>query len=199
MLHRIEGVGLPNVYLTTGFAIEGEGDAQLVSYFDLDGLHFAIARAVALRAAPLTSVEFRMLRRRLGLSQEQAGELVGKTSQAVAKWEKEKGPVPVADGKVMRLAWISKHSRRDILRAVDQILAAEGDPKGNYVFAFDGGKWHDDAHKSVFVPMAEMARAETAAVLVRFMVTSSANTGSAAVAVRLAPSTVLRVEKVVTT
>lgn len=199
MLHRIEGVGLPNVYLKSGFTVEGSGDEQTVAYFNLDGLYVAIAHAVALRAAPLTASEFRMLRKRLGMSQEQAGAMVGKSSQAVAKWEKEKGPVPIADGKIMRLAWLSKYARRDLPRAVDQMARAGDYLAGDYVFAFDGKKWADDAPQSVFGPLVQHALVETVAVIDRARATSSAYTSSTSARVRLLPMGGLRSEREETT
>lgn len=144
MFHRIAGTGLPNVFLMNGYAIDGSGEEQVITYLDLDGLYEAIAAAIANRRAPLTGAEFKFLRRRTGLSQEQAGQMVDKTDQAVAKWEKAQAAVPVADGNMMRLAWLNKHSRRHVAQAVDRMVqSGSGDP-GNYVFMHDGVHWHED-------------------------------------------------------
>lgn len=146
MTHRIEGVGLPNVYLTGGFKIEGEGALQTVAYFDLEGLYFSIAGCIARRSAPLTASEFRFLRKRLGMNQHEVGALVGKTSQAIAKWEKEKGSVPVADGMLVRLAWLSKFAPSDVAHVVAQMVNERAYQVAHgYLFAFEGNEWIEAA------------------------------------------------------
>jgi len=172
-LHRLVGTGLPDVYLKNGFTVEGEGDEQLIAYTDLDGLYVALADVIARRAAPLVGVEFKFLRRRLGLSQEQAGAMVEKTNQAIAKWEKGQATVPLADGNMMRLAWLCKHGRRDLARVVDRMVRANDALRGSYVFAHDGKKWVDDTVRSVFVPMVNVAYQEAAQVIESAKSTSS--------------------------
>lgn len=172
-LHRIAGTGLPNVYLKNGYILEGDGEDQVVTYMDIDGLYEAIAATIARRLAPLTGPEFKFLRRRTEMSQEQVGAMVDKTNQAVAKWEKGQSAVPVADGNMMRLAWLSKHSRRDVARSVDRmVLAFDGVP-GDYVFMHDGSHWRDDAATSVFHPMFTTATNEAAAAILVAQFTSS--------------------------
>jgi DNA-binding transcriptional regulator YiaG len=172
-LHRLAGTGLPNVYLKNGFTVEGEGDEQLIAYADLDGLYSALAGVIARRATPLAGVEFKFLRRRLGLSQEQAGAMVEKTNQAIAKWEKGQATVPLADGNMMRLAWLSKYGRRDLGRVVDQMVRANDELRGSYVFAYDGKSWVDDTVRSVFTPMVNFAFQEAAQVIGHAKSTSS--------------------------
>lgn len=180
MLHRIEGVGLPNVFLRSGFTLEGSGDAETVAYANLDGLYRAIGRSVARRAAPLTGAEFRFLRRRLGMSQEQAGSVLGKTAQAVAKWEKGHGPVPTADGKLLRMAWLGRFSRRDLGAAVDAMIRASDYVPAGYVFAFGGNSWTDVSHE-LFVATIENARSEATSAIgkARFTSMGYASTTSA--------------------
>ena len=73
----------------------------------------------------------------------------------------------------MRLAWLSKHSRRDVARSVDRmVLASDGVP-GDYVFMHDGAHWQDDAAKSVFHPMFTTATNEAAAAIMVAQFTSS--------------------------
>lgn len=183
MIHRIEGVGLPNVYLTSGFKIEGKGASQTVAYFDLEGLYFAIAGAIARRCAPLTASEFRFLRKRLGMNQHEAGDLVGKTSQAVAKWEKAKGPVPVADGMLLRLAWLHRFAPRHLARTVAQIVDERHDQASLvYTFAFDGNEWIEAARFA-------QASVETAQLIDRIQAASSAYTSEKTQDITLNPWT----------
>ena len=173
-LHRIAGTGLPNVFLKNGYVLDGEGEDQVVSYVDLDGLYHSIAAAIACRSASLTGPEFRFLRRRSGMSQEQVGTMVGKTDQAVAKWEKGQTAVPVVDGNMMRLAWLSVHARRDLPRAVDRMRVAYDGIAGSYVFTYDGAHWRDDAARSIFLPMFTIASTEAAMAIRVAQFTSSA-------------------------
>lgn len=161
-LHRFAGTGLPNVFLKNGYTFDGEGEDQVVAYLDLDGLYEALAATIARRLAPLTGAEFKFLRRRMAMSQEQAGAMVGKTNQAVAKWEKGQTAVPIAECNMMRLAWLSMHARRDLARAVDRMVLARDGLPGDYVFMLDGTRWTDDAANSVFRPMFTNATQEAA-------------------------------------
>ncbi len=175
MFHRIVGTGLPNVFLINGYALEEAEDEQDISYQDLDGLYEAIAAAIANRRAPLTGAEFRFLRRRAGLSQGQAGAMVDKTDQAVAKWEKGKAAVPVADGNMMRLAWLGKHSRRNVARAVDRMVqSADYDDSGDYMFVHDGVRWQEDNSGSQVT-----AAADEAAVAIQHAQLTSSSRGDA--------------------
>lgn len=151
MLHKITGVGLPNVYLTGGFVVEGAGDDETVAYADLEGLYFAIARQIALRATRLSGAELRFLRRRLGMTQGEAANLVDKTDQVLAKWEKDELPVPYADGAILRLRWLAEKSRRDLVKAagvLTRLIATE--PATHYVFAYENGRWAEDRTISAF-------------------------------------------------
>jgi|SRR5450755_1048120 len=166
MWHRIEGVGLPNVFLKNGYTVEGEGDRETVSYVALDDLYRAIGEAVSHRAAPLTGQELKFLRRRLDLSQQEAGAILGKTSQAVAKWEKGITSVPIADGSLMRLAWLATFSRHGISRYVDMLVRAGDFVAGDYAFSFAGKQWADVSHQ-LFQQNIQQAHTEAAAVLGR--------------------------------
>jgi len=142
---KLSGAGLPNVVLLSGFKLHGEGDAQAVAYEDLDGLYAAIARAIAIGPTPLTGAELRFLRKRFGQSQDQLGALVGKTGQAVAKWEKGQLPVPVAEGTVVRLAWLARHSKGELAGVIARLPYDEStNPPADYRFVYLGGVWTQD-------------------------------------------------------
>jgi putative transcriptional regulator len=173
MFHRIAGTGLPNVFLVNGYMVEGGDEGQAITYMDMDGLYEAIATAISNRRAPLTGAEFKFMRRRAGMSQEQVGAMVDKTNQAVAKWEKGQAAVPVAEGNMMRLAWLSMRARRDIARAVDRMLLnSDGDP-GDYVFKHDGTHWKEEAAD----PLLTTATTEAAAAILQAQLTSSLASG----------------------
>lgn len=144
-LHKLRGVGLGNVWLTTGVSFRGEGDKKAAVYADLDGLLLCIARAVALTSGDMSCEELRFLRKRLKWTQQQLANMVDKVDQTVAKWEKGLADVPRADANLVRLAWLERHSRRDLAHAVKRMTTAQSSiPCHTYVFHFDGSQWHQD-------------------------------------------------------
>ena len=143
---RFEGSGLACVYLVDGYTIEGEGDDQTIAYRDIDGLYQAIAASIARRTTALTGAELRFLRKRLGWSQREVAALGGKTDQAVAKWEKEQTPAPLAESNLIRLAWLAEHaSKRELVQAVSRMTRdRSSDAECGYVMAHRDGKWVED-------------------------------------------------------
>ncbi len=80
--------GLDNIYLVNGFtkAVTPYGDAVAIE--DLDGLHKAIGRWLVNEPKPLNGTELRFLRHELDLSQKRLGSMMGKSEQAIRRWEK---------------------------------------------------------------------------------------------------------------
>jgi DNA-binding transcriptional regulator YiaG len=110
MYHYI-GCGLSNVYLKNGYAIKQTPYGQGVSIHNLEGLHQAIGRNIALNAAAMTGEQFRFLRKELELSQASVGSLVGRDAQSVALWEKKdggKGIVPAFAANYLRLVYLER-------------------------------------------------------------------------------------------
>lgn len=158
-MHHLRGCGLPNVQLVDGYVVR-EKD-QSVAYQDIDGLYKAIAQTVACRGADLTGAEFRFLRKRLGMSQGDAGELVGCTDQTVAKWEKGELRVPVAAGRLLRATWLAKHARRYLAVAIDKMSRPSEYVSHGYVFSFVNGKWKDTSDQHVMGPVRAEAEQVT--------------------------------------
>ena len=97
-------VGLTNVWLANGFTIRKTKYGEGVSIRDVDGLHRALAQALANKPR-LTGTEVRFLRKEMGLSQRGLGELLGVTDQAVALWER-KGRLPKTADRLLRLIYV---------------------------------------------------------------------------------------------
>lgn len=93
-MHPFNDGGLNNIWLANGYEELDTPYGKGVSFHDLDGLIGAICIALADKKAPLTGPEFRYLRQALCLSQAALGQLMDKTDQAIAKWEKSGDPVP---------------------------------------------------------------------------------------------------------
>lgn len=165
-MFQMKGAGLPNVRLVSGYALEGEGEDRSVAFRDIDGLYQAISRAVACRGADLTPAEFRFLRRRLGKSQEEVGNLVGTTDQAVAKWEKGVTPVPTGSARLLRLAWLAEHAPEHLPRALEKMWSIREFYCHGYVFAFSADeKWVDISDQYEFKPIKAEAERLTSAVV----------------------------------
>lgn len=96
--------GLRNVWLSNGYESRESRYGSGIAIHDVFGLHQAIGRALARKAA-LTGAELRFLRKEMGLSQSGLGELLGVTDQAVAKWEKT-GKVPKTADRMVRLIYL---------------------------------------------------------------------------------------------
>lgn len=88
------GCGLPNIYLSNGYAEVDTPFGKSVSIDDMEGLHRAIGMEIVNREPTLSGQEFRFLRKELLLSQDKLGGLLGRDSQTIALWEKEKGDLP---------------------------------------------------------------------------------------------------------
>lgn len=96
--------GLTNVWLANGFTVRKTKYGEGVSIHDVDGLHRALAQALA-NKPHLTGAEVRFLRKAMGLSQRGLGGLLGVTDQAVALWER-KGRLPRTADRLLRLIYI---------------------------------------------------------------------------------------------
>lgn len=88
------GCGLPNIYLSNGYTEIGTPYGKSVSIDDVEGLHRAIGMEIVNKEPTLSGPEFRFLRKELQLSQDKLGGLLGRNSQTIALWEKEKGDLP---------------------------------------------------------------------------------------------------------
>jgi DNA-binding transcriptional regulator YiaG len=100
-MHQYLESGLPNVWLTNGYHVRQTEHGEAVAIEDVRGLHRAIGGTVARQTSRLSGAEFRFLRKELELSQETLARIIGKSSQAVALWEKN-DRVPVIADRFMR-------------------------------------------------------------------------------------------------
>lgn len=115
--HYTEG-GLMNVWLANGFTVRKTKHGEGVSIHDVDGLHRALAQALANKPR-LTGAEVRFLRKEMGLSQRGLGELLGVTDQAVALWER-KGRLPKTADRLLRLIYVEHDSGNAPIRSTIQ-------------------------------------------------------------------------------
>jgi DNA-binding transcriptional regulator YiaG len=91
--------GLGNVYLVNGYYEKDTPYGRAISIEDIEGLHRTIGRWLVNTAKPLNGAELRFLRQELDLSQKKLGQMMGKSEQAIGRWERAPTKVidPIAD------------------------------------------------------------------------------------------------------
>jgi len=97
-----------------------------VSIVDIPGLHEAIAFCLIEEKPHLTGPEFRFLRKALDMSQKRLSNLMGKTDQSIARWEKL-GRVPKDADHWIRALYFSKHGDPNIEALIDRITSIDRD------------------------------------------------------------------------
>jgi len=101
MYHYTES-GLPNVWLVNGYTVHDTPYGKGVSINDLEGLHRAIGQALVSKPR-LSGAEIRFLRKELGCSQKALAEIIGTSEQTVSLWERDRGQMPSAADRILRL------------------------------------------------------------------------------------------------
>lgn len=108
MYHYTES-GLRNVWLENGYREEVTPYGKGVAIEDVEGLHKVIGISLAKEKPTLTGLEFRFLRKELGLSQARLAQWWGYDAQSVANWEK-RGKVPKIADRFIRAFYLEKIS-----------------------------------------------------------------------------------------
>jgi putative zinc finger/helix-turn-helix YgiT family protein len=102
--YHFVGSGLPNVYLIgiryRHCKICGNRAADIPA---IKNLMQVIARAVVESEAPLTGLEIRFLRKRLGKKSSDFGRLIGVTAEQVSRWENSHNPPERSADKLIRV------------------------------------------------------------------------------------------------
>jgi putative transcriptional regulator len=120
-MYHYRDSGLDNVYLVNGYRKVKTAEGNGVSISDIDGLHRAIGLHLATQRRPLSGRELRFLRIELDMSQKLLGQVLDKTDQAVAKWEKG-DEHPRADEMVLRLLYLETIGEDSKLRPLIEDL-----------------------------------------------------------------------------
>ncbi len=101
-MYHYTSCGLDNIYLKNGYATSDGAEGKGVAIHDMDALHRVIAKGIVDQSAPISGKEFRFLRIELDLSQKAVGDLMDKTDQMIANWEKGNNSIPVLADKAIR-------------------------------------------------------------------------------------------------
>ena len=133
-LHRDETIrepyhytacGLDNVYLFNGYVLHQTEDGDGISIRDLEGLHHAIGLSLAEHKKLLSPKELKWFRKQMDLTQSELAQLLGYSSQSVARWEKGGAQIPGAAERIIRMLYIDQAETganvRDVLEMLDAL------------------------------------------------------------------------------
>lgn len=101
---RIDEPGLSGVLLANGFVIRESEYGHSIRYERIDEMLDAVALALVAKPARLTSGEFRWLRRKIEVSQEQLAVIVDRDPQTISLIERGKSPPALIDRELRRVA-----------------------------------------------------------------------------------------------
>lgn len=105
--------GLDSVFLGSGYDVFDTSEGRGVRIRNLDGLHCAIGEYLAAHKKTLHGKELRYLRKHMDLTQVQLGDIIGLSSQQVARWEKDHCDISGAAESLLRVLFM-EHLRKTI-------------------------------------------------------------------------------------
>ena len=134
--------GLDNVYLMNGYCVEETPYGEAVSIKDADELHTAIGLNLVQHRKVLSSKEVRFLRKQLELTQAKLGDLIGQSSQQVARWEKDRCAIPGPADRLLRVLFLARQmddaELRGLLERLNEIDAPANDERMVFEATEDG-------------------------------------------------------------
>ncbi len=127
--YEYRSCGLEGVFLLNGVDRHEHDGEQYVSIKDIDGLHVAIGKYIVLHRKALMPKEIRFLRNTMDMTQAKLAEVLGKTSQSVARWEKGEHDIPASVEKLLRAHFYAKcvMSEEDLRVLQDLLLKKLGE------------------------------------------------------------------------
>jgi DNA-binding transcriptional regulator YiaG len=102
--------GLDDVYLINGFTRERIDGEDAVTIEDMDGLWKAIGLALVTGRKALAPREVRFLREHMDLTQAELGAKLRVSDQTIARWEKNKNPMPGAVDALLRVLFLGSEA-----------------------------------------------------------------------------------------
>jgi DNA-binding transcriptional regulator YiaG len=94
--------GLDDVYLLNGFEPKNGGYV----IHNLDGLHTAIGLHIVTKRKVIAPKELRFLRSQMDLTQRELGDILGQSSQQVARWEKGQSEISGPAERLIRFIFL---------------------------------------------------------------------------------------------
>ena len=145
MTYHYRQCGLDNVYLRNGFQFESTKHGKTIRIHDIDGLHLAIGMCLIQEKKILSGPEIRFLRHELDLSQKTLGNLLDKSDQAVARWEKGKAKIDGPADRLLRLLYeshaVENGPRNRIRELLEQLSELDSSDLGDVQFEDTDTGW----------------------------------------------------------
>ena len=149
MSHEYVESGLDGIGLENGFETGSTRHGPTISFTDVDGLHRAIASAIAKRNVRLDERAFMFLRKEIGVSIRQLALALGKAPATVAAWERGKAPIDPTADRVLRVLWEEHAGMKGGTWRRLQRLAAMDEFEGRNLRArHDGEQWGVEENKA---------------------------------------------------
>jgi putative transcriptional regulator len=151
--YHLTSVGLPNVYLLNGVAVENDPDyGKLITITNVSGLHTAICLSLLWKSGALNGDELRFLRKQMQMTQETLAERFRVNVQTVANYEKGKTDVAGSADRLARLLYVVHILPEDhepelfnqIARAIAELMPEPKVPER--VRKQFTGSWREDGH-----------------------------------------------------
>ena len=141
-IYQYRECGLDNVYLVNGFTVKETKHGEAVTIHDMDGLHRVIGSYLVRERKTLNGPEVRFLRHELGLSQKTLGELLDKSGQTIARWEKGKCNVDGPADRLLRFLYeLQTGGRRSVKKLLQQLADMDNHVDESVQFEETGKGW----------------------------------------------------------
>ena len=140
--YKYRECGLDNMYLLNGFTVKQTKHGETVTIHDMDGLHRVIGSYLVRERKTLSGPEVRFLRHELGLSQKVLGELLSKSGQTIARWEKGKGNVDGLADRLLRVLYeLHTGGSRSVRKLLRQLAEMDNHVDESVQFEETGKGW----------------------------------------------------------
>ena len=120
--YRYKACGLEGIFLLNGYTVETVDDEEFVSITDIDGLHCAIGRHLVMSRKGLAPKEIRFLRNTMDVTQAELADMLGNSSQSVARWEKGECEMPGTAEKLLRAIYLASLMSDEELKGLRDFL-----------------------------------------------------------------------------
>jgi len=141
-LYQYTLCGLENIYLKNGYDRSVISGGNGLAIHELYDLHKVIAKTIINQAAPLSAKEFRFIRIELDLSQKAIGDLMDKTDQMIAKWEKGENKIPVLADKAIRDLYMDSIGEPHIVNLLYTLKDFDTQPNEvTFQFSITNDRW----------------------------------------------------------
>jgi putative transcriptional regulator len=143
--------GLDDVYLLSGYELVETSYGKGIQIENLESLHRAIALYLVAIKKPLSTKEFRFLRKQLNLTQKELGLLMKVDAQTVARYEKAESDIPGPTDFLLRMLCavdlMPPDKRDEFLEEIKSIISAQ-DHRHNPIYLRETPEgWNVSAHR----------------------------------------------------